>query len=130
MYILKSKTFANGISGDCWRVSLLNLDFITMKGRVVIDLYKDAAAALANPLKIPGSTLSFPFSMDPVNVLNNSIAAAYPRILTEASVVVRPAVEAVEEVLDGEGNVITPARAAIPAVHKCPDLVGGVITSG
>lgn len=130
MYILKSKTFPNGVTGNCWRVSLLNLDFITMKGRVVLDLYEDAATSLANPLKVKGSTLSFPFAMDPVNVANNTIAAAYPRILTEASVVVRPAVEAVEEVLDGEGNVITPARAAVPAVYKCPDLVGGVITAG
>ena len=128
MYILKSKTFANGISGDCWRVSGLNLDLLTLKGRVALDLYKDASAT--HPLKIPGSTLSFPFAMDPVNVANNTIAAAYPRILTEASTIVRPAIEAVEEVLDGEGNVITPARAAIPAVYKCPDLVGGVITAG
>jgi len=128
MYILKSKTFPNEITGDCWRVSGLNLDLLTLKGRVVLDLYKNAAAT--HPLKIPGSTLSFPFAVDPVNAVNNSIAAAYPRILTEASVVVRPAVEAVEEVLDGEGNVITPALAGVPAVYKCPDLVGGVLTAG
>lgn len=102
----------------------MTLDFITMKGRVVIDLYKDATTQLSDPLKIQDSTLSFPFAMDPVNAVNNSMSAAYPRILTEASTIVRPAVE---EVLDGDGEVVTPA---IPAVYKCPDLVGGVITNG
>lgn len=130
MALIKEKIFPNGITGNYWKVTGLTLDLLTDKGSIRLDLYKDSEAEI--PLKILGSTKIIPFQIDHVNVMNNTLAAAYPKIIAYANSIKVPAVEAreaVELVLDEDGNVVTyaqPARAARPAVYREPDLVGAV----
>lgn len=130
MALIKEKIFPNGISGNYWKVTGLTLDLLTDQGSIRLDLYKDSEAEA--PLKLPGSTKNFKFQIDHVNVMNNTLAAAYPKIKAYANSVIRPAVEAteaVELVRDEDGNIVTyaqPARPARPAVYGDADLKDAV----
>jgi len=130
MALIKQKTFSNGISGNYWKITELHLKFRNLKGTIALELYKDSSAT--EPLGINESRKVFFFDIDPVNVMNNTLAAAYLKIMAQASEVKRaaiPEVLAVPEVLDDDGNVITPAIAghpAVPAIYGDPDLFDAV----
>lgn len=101
MALQKEKTLASGVSGNYWRVSMLQFDRSTMSLEMQVSLYKDSTPNLA-PL---GVHHRFKFTITQQEIVGNLVAWAYTKIKDYA--------ESDIPNLDGNGT------------HKgCEDLVG------
>lgn len=112
MAIQKSKTLANGSSGDYWRILDIHIDRQNLKLSGRIALFKDAATSAAGSPPLGAEKIfHFPLVMADFLAAPNAVSFMYGLITADAESLVT---------MDMNGNVID------PAIAKDPDLAGGI----
>lgn len=112
MAIQKSKTLANGATGDYWRITSITLNRQNLTAIAEIALFKDAATSAAgNPPLGAYKTFNFNFTIPALLGATNVISFIYGLIMARAETVV-------------EYNFFTGELLDEPTVVD-PDLAGG-----
>lgn len=130
MALIKEKLFPNGVAGNYWKITGINLDITGLVILIRVDLFKDSSTLV--PLGIQGSRKIIRLPVDPQSIDTGTISDAYLAVKAFANQEIKaavPATEAVELVRDEDGNITTyaqPARAARPAVYGDADLKDAV----
>lgn len=130
MALLKSKTMANGESGNYWKITSYNVNKQTMTITYCLGLFVSNGFTATSPIKGTNKILSFPVTK--IELAGDLIALGYANILAKANTVVKAAVQAQAAVTaDSSANPPVKAKAAVlasPAIYGDADLLGATST--